>query len=108
MRDEPEFRAGLELFNAGSFWHAHEEWETLWLRSAGDDRRFIQGLIQVAAALVHWERGNPRGLALNWAKARRNLHGLPSPYAGQELGSLARWMDELEAGTRDTAPTLMV
>lgn len=108
MRDEPPFIAGLELFNAGSFWHAHEEWEALWLRSAGDDRRFIQGLIQVAAALVHWQRGNPRGLALNWAKARRNLHGLPSPYAGLDLAALADWMDAMAAGARDAAPALMV
>jgi hypothetical protein len=30
-------------------------------------------LIQAAAALVHWQRGNRRGLQRNWWKARPKL-----------------------------------
>ena len=33
--NDADFQAGVHLFNAGRFWHAHEEWETLWLRSHG-------------------------------------------------------------------------
>jgi uncharacterized protein len=105
---DPHFREGLALFNAGAFWHAHEAWETLWLASSGDTRVFVQGLIQVAAALVHWERGNQRGLLLNWAKARRKLAALPTPFAGLDLAALLAWMDGMAAGTIAAAPALPV
>jgi hypothetical protein len=52
---------GIELFNAHSFWHAHEAWERLWLVANGDEKRFLQGLIQLAAAYHHVQRGTFRG-----------------------------------------------
>ncbi|HYF63395.1 MAG TPA: DUF309 domain-containing protein [Herpetosiphonaceae bacterium] len=104
--NDADFQAGVRLFNAGHFWHAHEEWEALWLRSHGTQRRFVQGLIQVAAALVHWQRGNPRGLRLNWAKARPKLLGLPSPAGGIELAALIAWMDGMADAAVSEAPTL--
>lgn len=104
--NDPDFQAGLRLFNAGHFWHAHEEWEALWLRSYGPGRQFVQGLIQVAAALVHWQRGNPRGLRLNWAKARPKLLGLPSPAGGIDLDALIAWMDGMADATISEAPAL--
>ncbi|HEY2734587.1 MAG TPA: DUF309 domain-containing protein, partial [Polyangiales bacterium] len=44
-------RAGASLFNDGRFFDAHEAWEDRW-RATHDDteRRFLQGLIQIAAA----------------------------------------------------------
>jgi predicted metal-dependent hydrolase len=52
---------GVALFNGLRYWHAHEAWETLW-RAAGDkDRDFYQGLIMVAAGLLHLQRRNARG-----------------------------------------------
>ena len=54
----PLFTKGLEEFRAGRFFEAHEEWETLWMKSEGDAKLFLQALIQVAAACVHLTRGN--------------------------------------------------
>jgi len=55
---------GIALFNAARYWHAHEAWETLWRAADEDDRDFYQGLILVAAGLLHLQRRNARG-ALN-------------------------------------------
>ena len=52
---------GIQLFNAQKFWHAHEAWERVWLASEGDYRTFVQGLIQLAAAYHHVQRGTFRG-----------------------------------------------
>ena len=52
------FVQGLVEFRAGHFFEAHEDWELLWKNSKGDDRLFLQGLIQLAAACVHLGRGN--------------------------------------------------
>jgi hypothetical protein len=76
---------GIRLFNEEHFWHAHEEWEACWLAASEPDATFYKGIIQAAAALVHWQKGNPRGLHLNWAKSCRKLETLSSPYMGIDL-----------------------
>ncbi|XSG73285.1 DUF309 domain-containing protein [Herpetosiphon llansteffanensis] len=73
VQQTSEFIQGYELFNAGHYWHAHEAWEAQWLQRSGAERSLLQGLIQTAAALVHWSRGNPKGLELNWQKAAPKL-----------------------------------
>jgi hypothetical protein len=102
------YHKGIELFNSGQFWHAHEEWEQTWMAETGEARRFIQGLIQAAAALVHWQRGNPRGLQLNWNKARPKLVATPSPYWGVQLEPLIGAMDALVAGQHSQPPTIQL
>lgn len=54
---------GINLFNHGYWWEAHESLEAVWM-AAGQDTptgKFIQGLIQVAAAqlkrFINQERG---------------------------------------------------
>lgn len=74
---------GVALFNAQQFWEAHEAWESLWLTSRGDEKLFLQGLIQLAAAYHHVKRGTarPGGLRL-FAKAAAKLHKFRDGYLG--------------------------
>lgn len=45
------FRRGARLFDAGAFFDAHEAWEERWrVETNPGARRFLQGLIQIAAA----------------------------------------------------------
>jgi len=55
---EPEIPAFAALWNEGRFFEAHEVLEGLWMRRRD---KGLQGLIQVAAALYHVQRGNLRG-----------------------------------------------
>ena len=55
--DNGRFDRAVVYFNAAAFFEAHEDWEELWHDAEGDERRWLQGLIQVAAAFVHFERG---------------------------------------------------
>ncbi|MDQ4035206.1 MAG: DUF309 domain-containing protein, partial [Chloroflexota bacterium] len=55
------FRQAVALFNGVRYWHAHESWETIWRAADDDERDFYQGLIQVAAGLLHLQRRNMRG-----------------------------------------------
>ena len=89
--------AGVRLFNAGHFWHAHEQWEDCWRVAAEPDAAFYKGIIQAAAALVHWGRGNNVGLRRNWAKGRPKLAALPSSYNGVDLAGLIAAMDTFVA-----------
>jgi uncharacterized protein len=97
---------GIRLFNAGHYWHAHEQWERCWLASSGQDAIFYKAIIQAAAALVKWQQGNPRGLRLNWAKSRARLDALPPRYGGLDLDALRERLDALAGGAAVEPPTL--
>ncbi|MFP4315090.1 MAG: DUF309 domain-containing protein [Desulfovibrionales bacterium] len=56
-----QFKAGLEEFNRGAFFQAHETWEAVWHGAAEPDRDFYKGLIQVDVALYHHRHGNRKG-----------------------------------------------
>lgn len=61
----PEWRYGVDCFNAGFFWEAHESWETLWGCAVRDSApaRLLQGLIQIAAALLKIRLGSAAAAA---------------------------------------------
>jgi uncharacterized protein len=95
--EDNRFEQGLALFNAGRFFECHEVWEEVWKRSSGDEKLFYQGLIQAAVALLHAERGNMRGAASIWEKARQKLGPLPSEHMGLALGEFRASLEEFFA-----------
>jgi predicted metal-dependent hydrolase len=72
---------GIELFNAHRFWHAHEAWERDWLVAEGEQRVFLQGLIQLAAAYHHVQRGTLSGAVRLFDAALEKLARVPEGYA---------------------------
>lgn len=50
VKDREDFERGIQLFNNGMFWHAHEAWEEVWKRQWAPNRLFFQGLIHMTAA----------------------------------------------------------
>jgi predicted metal-dependent hydrolase len=52
---------GIELYEAGHYWNAHEAWEQVWMDAPNEVRLFYQGLIQVTAAFVHVTKGEYPG-----------------------------------------------
>ena len=88
---------GLALFNTGRFFECHEAWEKVWQRASGAEKLFCQGLIQVAVALLHAERGNLRGAASVFGKARAKLDPLPAAHMGIALGEFRSALDEFFA-----------
>lgn len=55
-------RLGIEHFNAGRFFPAHEAWETAWKQVRGEeDEEFYKGLSQLGAGYTHYRRDNPHG-----------------------------------------------
>lgn len=74
---------GVALFNDGRFWEAHEAWEGIWLAAEGDEKQFLQGLIQLAAAYHHVQRGtSPRGAVRLFEAALRRLAPFPPRHDG--------------------------
>jgi len=110
---EEKFRRGLEQFNQGHFFDAHETWEEIWLASPEPERTFLQGIIQVAAAFHHYTRGNRGGTQSLLRAGLEKLDRFPKTHRGvrlEELRAAARcWMDALAAGHdpgRDELPRI--
>ena len=96
------FREGIALFNGVRYWHAHEKWETIWRAATDDDRDFYQGLIQVAAGLLHLQRRNARGarnkLSEGLAKLRRYEPAHRGVFVNELIGQAKRVLSELDEG----------
>ena len=96
------FREGVALFNGVRYWHAHEAWETVWRAAPDEDRDFYQGLIQVAAGLLHLQRRNLRGARNKIGEGIDKLRAYEPAYHGifvnELIGQGTRLMDDLNAG----------
>ena len=101
--DFERFSTGISLFNRGEFFDAHEVLEDVWRPSTEPERKFLQGLIQVAVALHHHSKGNSAGATSLLRRAARNLEEYPDDFSGVALGSLrqtvAQWRQALEEKT---------
>lgn len=78
--DDKLLDEGIDLFNEGHFWEAHEAWERIWLDSEEPQRTFIQGLIQLTAAFHHFRRGTLRGGIRLSAAAEEKLSSYPQDH----------------------------
>jgi uncharacterized protein len=93
---------GIALFNAAEFFEAHEVLEDVWRAAPEPEKKFLQGLIQVAVGLHHHSRGNIVGCRSLLARAGRNLSTYPAHYGGLDvatlLSELTEWHEALEQG----------
>lgn len=85
-----EYLQGIEDFNSGRYFDAHEVWEEIWLRSPGETKLFYQMLIQAAVGLHHYERGNARGARGMYANVIEKLGRLPAIFMSLDLVDFAR------------------
>ena len=99
---------GIRLFNAGQFFEAHEALEAVWLKASGDRKRFLHGLIQVAAAFHHYMRGNRPGFRSLLEKGRAKLAPFGAEFEGVDLAALRRqlqmWQEHLCASSLPSPP----
>jgi predicted metal-dependent hydrolase len=85
---------GVELFNRGLYWEAHEAWERVWLPDRhGPDRGFYKGLIQVAAGCLHYCRRNRRGALVKWGSGADLLRPYLPRHHGLDLARLVADVD---------------
>ena len=92
MADDPSI--GVDLFNRGLYWEAHEAWEHQWVPDRkGPDAAFYKGLIQVAAGCLHYGRHNRRGAVNKWRSGAGYLRPYLPVHRGLKLGELVASVD---------------
>lgn len=99
-----EYLYGIDLFNHGYYWEAHEAWEGLWhaCGRSGTIGNVLQGLIKLAAAGVKAREANTNGVrrhARRAAELFRNalyeLGGEETSYMGLRIGDLVQRAEDL-------------
>ena len=55
---EDGIREGISYFNGERFWEAHEAWEGAWKQCRGAEKLLVQGIILVAVAFAHSQKGD--------------------------------------------------
>ncbi len=99
-KQSEQYLYGIDLFNHGYYWEAHEAWESLWHAAGrqGSMADFLKALIKLAAAGVKACEGNPTGVTRHATRAQElfvsltktNFCGLSVQQAKQLAASLVK------------------
>lgn len=92
---------GVDLFNHGYFWEAHEAWEGIWLTTKKFDAygQFLQSLIQFSAAMLKLYGGSRKGFDKLYGEAWRRMEFVlkeikSDPWMGLNIKN---WINQLKA-----------
>ncbi len=86
----PQAIVGMDLFNAGQYFDAHEALELAWREERGVVRELYRGILQVAVAYYHIARGNLVGAQKMLRRSRAWLGPFPETCRGVQVGQLRR------------------
>ena len=98
--DSDKYLRGIRLFNNAEFFEAHEALEDIWRAAPPENKKFLQGLVQVAVAFHHYSTGNRVGMRSVLERAIRNLAEPPGSFGQIQLAallqSLVQWREALD------------
>jgi predicted metal-dependent hydrolase len=96
--------AGIDHFNRGEYFDAHEVWEDVWRESDGAAASFFKGLIQAAVSLYHLDRGNLAGARRLFASGQAYMLAAGSPFLGLDVRAFWQQMEAYFAARLGGAP----
>jgi predicted metal-dependent hydrolase len=98
-----EYLRGISLFNNAEFFDAHEVLEDIWRAAPPENKKFLQGLVQVAVAFHHYSKGNWVGMRSVLERAIKNLAEPSGNFGRIELASLLQslehWREALDSNS---------
>jgi predicted metal-dependent hydrolase len=92
--DSAKYLRGISLFNDAEFFDAHEALEDIWRAAPPENKKFLQGLIQVAVAFHHYSTGNRVGMRSVLERAIRNLSEPSGSFGRIQLALLLQSLDQ--------------
>jgi hypothetical protein len=103
-----EFYKAVEEFNDGYYFEAHETLEDLWMVSPLPERDFFQAVIQIAAAFVHFVRGEYPGILKLLDAAIVKLRGFAPMTLGVDVSALLAGADRARSEIAELGPERLV
>ena len=82
------FQLGIQQFNQKQFYQCHDTLEAIWIEAPEMDKRFYQGILQVAVACHHLSNLNIRGAIILLGEGIRRLNDYQPDYYGIDVDRL--------------------
>lgn len=99
-----ELYEALDQFNDGYWFEAHETLEDLWQVTPLPERMLFQGIIQAAAALVHFARGEYSGIIKLFDGALEKLAAFLPEHLGVDVGRFVADIRRARTELEDLGP----
>ena len=90
------FQRGLDEYDKGEYFEAHEAWEDLWSDYNFPDRKFVQGLIQLSVSFVHLGNGNLTGAKNLLKKCQQKFEDYSGMHRDINLSDLKSSIEAVE------------
>ena len=85
LEEDPKFHNALCLFNKADWYPAHDALEELWHSTDGPERRTLQGMLQIAVAQLHLQRGNRNGAIILYGEGLGRLRIAGTHHLGLDI-----------------------
>jgi predicted metal-dependent hydrolase len=95
MEVPQEFWWGVEQFNQRQFYDCHDTLEALWMDAIEPDKRFYQGVLQVAVALHHLGNHNWKGAVILLGEGISRLRFYQPVYSEMDVARFLKQSLEL-------------
>lgn len=82
------FWQGIDQFNQGDFYACHDTLEAIWIEAPVFDKKFYQGILQIAVGLYHLGNHNWRGAVILMGEGLNRLSGYQPAYYGINVEQL--------------------
>lgn len=92
---------GIGQFNRREFYACHDTIELVWVDEPGDVRLMYQGLLQIAVAFYHVQKGNWRGMRKMMARGKAKLLPFLPQCQGVDLARLISDIARCEGTLRE-------
>lgn len=86
-------RLGIERFNNGEYWLAHEALEDAWNAAPAPIKELYRGILQAAVVYYHVRQQNYRGALKVYQRSQKWLDPLPEICQGVDMARLRSDLD---------------
>jgi len=92
---EDAISEGISYFNNERFWECHEILEGVWKNCDGDEKFLVQGLILVAAGLVHYQKDEDEICISIFNRALIKLENASGQYHNIDIDKIKKTVSEM-------------
>jgi uncharacterized protein len=100
----PKAIEGMELFNAGRYFEAHEALEAAWRAESGPVRDLYRGILQVGVVYLHITHYNYPGALKVYQRSLKWLQLWPETCRGVSVGQLRRDLETVMSALQELGP----
>ncbi len=107
-----EFWQGVDQFNRGEFYACHDTLEAIWIEAPVFEKKFYQGILQIAVGLYHLGNHNWRGAVILMGEGLNRLQEYQPEYGGIDVEQLiddaAEFLSEVQTAGADRVAQIVL